>query len=132
MSWTLIDHTGDIGVDVRADSREGLFAEAARAMFDILAEAPAAPRGTSETLAIPEGEDAEALRDFLAELLYRFSMERKMYVGFAAGSGTVEGAWEPYDAARHPLRTELKAVTWHQLEVTRENDGWRARVIFDV
>ena len=132
MSWTLIDHTGDIGVDVRADSREALFAEAARAMFDILAGAPAGATGTPETLAIPAGEDAEALRDFLAELLYRFSMERKMYVGFAAGSGTVEGAWEPYDPGRHPLRTELKAVTWHQLEVTRENGGWRARVIFDV
>ena len=132
MSWTLIDHTGDIGVEVRADSREGLFAEAARAMFDILAETPAGAKGTAETLAIPAGEDAEALRDFLAELLYRFSTERKMYVGFAPGSGTVEGAWEPYDPGRHPLRTELKAVTWHQLEVTRENGGWRARVIFDV
>jgi SHS2 domain-containing protein len=132
MSWTLIDHTGDIGVDVRAESREGLFAEAARAMFDILAGAPERVEGAPETLAIPEGEDAEALRDFLAELLYRFSMERKMYVGFKPGSGTVAGAWEPYDAARHPLRTELKAVTWHQLEVTREKDGWRARVIFDV
>jgi len=133
MSWELIDHTGDIGVEVRSDSREGLFAEAARAMFDILADTPpGAAGGTRETLAIPEGEDAEALRDFLAELLYRFSMERKMYVGFEPGSGTIEGAWEPYDAARHPLRTELKAVTWHQLGVTRENDAWRARVIFDV
>jgi SHS2 domain-containing protein len=55
-----------------------------------------------------------------------------MYVGFAPGSGTVEAAWEPYEAARHPLRTELKAVTWHQLRVTRENDAWTARVIFDV
>ena len=132
MPWSLIDHTGDVGIEVRADSREGLFAEASRAMFDLLAGAPEDVAGTPEALALPEGDDAEALRDFLAELLYRFSMERKMYVGFKAGSGTVQGAWEPYDAARHPLRTELKAVTWHQLEVTRENGAWRARVIFDV
>ncbi len=130
--WTLLDHTGDIGIEVRAGSREALFAEAAAALFEILAEKPVDSRGTPESLPIPGGDPAEALRDFLAELLYRFSMERKMYVGFAAGSGTVEAAWEPYDAARHPLRTELKAVTWHQLEVTRENDAWSARVIFDV
>jgi len=132
MTWTLIDHTGDIGIEVRATSREALFADAAAAMFEILAGKPAGARGTPEALTLPAGDPAEALRDFLAELLYRFSMERKMYVAFAAGSGTVEAAWEPYDAARHPLRTELKAVTWHQLEVTRENDAWSARVIFDV
>lgn len=130
MPWTLVDHTGDIGIDVRSDSPEGLFADAALAMFEILAKVPADPKGAPES--IPVGADAEALRDFLGELLYRFSVERKMYVGFKPGSGTVEAAWEPYDAARHPLGTELKAVTWHQLEVTRENDGWRARVIFDV
>ena len=132
MPWTLIDHTGDIGIEVRAASREALFAEASTALFEILAGKPAGARGSPETLPIPDGDPAEGLRDFLAELLFRFSTERKMYVGFAAGRGTVEAAWEPYDAARHPLRTELKAVTWHQLRVTRENEAWAARVIFDV
>src|SRR5262245_54445200 len=100
MSWTLIDHTGDIGIDVRSPSLEGIFADAARAMFEILAEIPGDAKGQAETL--ETGADAEALRDFLGELLYRFSVERKMYVGFTPGSGTVEAAWEPYDAARHP------------------------------
>ena len=39
---------------------------------------------------------------------------------------------EPYDPERHPLRTELKAVTYHQLEVARDGDEWTGRVIFDV
>ena len=132
MPWSLIDHTGDIGIEVRAASLEALFADAARALFEILAAVPPEPRGTRESLPIPAGDPAEALRDFLAELLYRFSMERKMYVEFAPGNGAVEAAWEPYDAARHPLGTELKAVTWHQLEVTRKDEAWFGRVIFDV
>lgn len=127
-----MDHTGDVGIEVRAPSREALFAEAARAMFAILARAPAEPRGVPESLGIPEGDPAEALRDFLAELLYRFSGERRMYVAFAPGSGTVEAAWEPYDPVRHPLGTELKAVTWHRLAVAREDADWFGRVIFDV
>jgi SHS2 domain-containing protein len=132
VSWTLLDHTGDIGIEVRAPSLEALFADAALALFEILARRPPDPRGTRESLPIPAGDPAEALRDFLAELLYRFSVERKMYVGFAPGSGTVEADWEPYDAARHPLGTELKAVTWHQLAVTRKDGAWFGRVIFDV
>lgn len=132
MPWELIDHTGDVGIEVRAPSREALFAEAGRALFDLLAGMPEGAVGTPETIPLPAGEPAEGLRDFLGELLYRFSVDRRMYVGFEPGAGAVEARWEPYDAARHPLRTELKAVTWHQLSAGPTANGWAARVIFDV
>ena len=40
MAYELIDHTGDIGVVARAPTLEELFAECARAMFAVLADAP--------------------------------------------------------------------------------------------
>ncbi len=132
VSYELIDHTGDLGIVARASSLEALFAECARAMFDILAENPSPAAGTVDAFDVPGRDPAEELREFLAELLYRFSAERKMYGSFAPGSGTVHGTWEPYDPARHPLKTELKAVTWHQLAVAKEETGWKAQVIFDV
>jgi SHS2 domain-containing protein len=133
MAYELIDHTGDIGVVARAPSLEALFAECARAMFAVLAESsPApAPSGT-DSFPVAGADPAEELRDFLSELLYRFSADHRMYVGFTPGPGSVVAAWEPYDPVRHPLRTELKAVTYHQLEVVREGEAWRGRVIFDV
>jgi SHS2 domain-containing protein len=132
VSWELIEHTGDIGVSARAPSLEALYAECARAMFSILAEnASPAPSG-SDGFPVSGSDPAEELRDFLSELLYRFSAERKLYGSFAPGKGMVHGTWEPYDPARHPLKTELKAVTWHQLEAVREEEGWRAQVIFDL
>jgi SHS2 domain-containing protein len=132
MSWELFDHTGDLGVVARAATLEELFAECARAMGSILADAPApAPAGT-DAFPVAGAEPAEELREFLAELLYRFSAEHRLYVRFRARPGTVDADWEPYDESRHPLGTELKAVTWHQLEAIRDGDGWRGRVIFDV
>ena len=132
MTWELIDHTGDIGVEARAETLEALFAECARAMFSILAECAAPSPKESDSFPVAGEDPAEELRDFLSELLYRFSADRRMYVGFAPESGKVAAAWEPYDPVRHPLRTELKAVTYHQLEVVREGVDWRGRVIFDV
>ena len=132
MTYELFDHTGDLGVDARAPSLEALFAECARAMFAILAENPAPQGARTDAFDLTGADPAEELRDFLSELLYRFSAERKMYGSFTPGSGTVHGTWEPYDPARHPLKTELKAVTWHQLAVGKEETGWKARVIFDV
>jgi SHS2 domain-containing protein len=132
MTWEVIDHTGDVGVAARAPTLEELYAEFARAMFSILAAAPApAPEGT-DAFPVTGAEPAEDLRDFLSELLYRFSADHRMYVSFSAASGSVSGAWEPYREDRHPLRTELKAVTWHQLQAVRDGDGWRGLVIFDV
>lgn len=132
MPYELLDHTGDLGIVVRAPSLEALFAESARAVFEILAEARDPRPSGREEFEVRAADLPESLRDFLAELLYRFSVERKMYVSFHPGSGTVAAEWEPYDPARHPLRTEIKAVTYHQLDVTRETHGWRARVIFDL
>jgi SHS2 domain-containing protein len=133
MAWELIDHTGDVGVIARAPTLEELFAESARAMFSIIAEgaATASPAGI-DSFAVAGSSPEEELRDFLSELLYRFSADRRMYVGFTAAPGKVDAAWEPYDPVRHPLFTELKAVTYHQLEVVREGDRWKGRVIFDV
>ena len=132
MAWELIDHTGDIGVVARAARLEELFAECARAMFSVLADSPNPAPAGNDSFPIQGADPPEELRDFLSELLYRFSAERRMYVAFTTGAGSVSADWEPYDAARHPLRTELKAVTYHQLEAVREGDGWKGRVIFDV
>jgi SHS2 domain-containing protein len=132
MSFELIDHTGDLGIVARAPTLEGLFAECAKAMFEILAE-PAAPAPAGDdTFPVPGVDPARELRDFLAELLYRFSADYRFYVAFVPGKGEVLLSWEPYDPARHPLRTEIKAVTYHQLEVLREGERWRGQVIFDV
>ena|ERR1043166_1853911 len=132
MPYELFDHTGDIGVAARAPTLEALFVECARAMFAILAENPSPASREMDTFEVAGRDPAEELRDFLSELLYRFSAERKMYGSFVAGKGTVQATWEPYDAGRHPLKTELKAVTWHQLAVEKKGSEWTARVIFDV
>jgi SHS2 domain-containing protein len=132
MTWELIDHTGDLAVVAHAPTLEALFAECARAMFSIIAETPDPKPSATDAFPVAGADPAEELREFLGELLYRFSAEHRLYVGFTPGAGTIDAAWESYDEIRHPLRTELKAVTWHQLEAVRDGDGWRARVIFDV
>lgn len=136
MSWELLDHTGDIGLKVRAPTLEALFAEAARAMFEQIADLSDVRPREEEELAIEGGEPAALLRDWLEELLYKFSAEARIYADFqvTVEPGRIRGRMrgEKYDGARHPLRTELKAVTYHRLEVVREKDGWRACVIFDV
>jgi len=132
-----LDHTGDIGFEVKAPTIEALFRRAARGLYEILVERPPSSGGSEEQMDFEEEGADLLLRSFLSELLYRFLARRTMFVEFTdlrveGNRLTARGPVAPFDPARDGLRTELKAVTYHQLEVRRDPSGWTARVIFDV
>ena len=39
---------------------------------------------------------------------------------------------EIFDPARHTIFTEIKAVTFHDLQLERYERGWKAQIIFDL
>ena len=43
-----------------------------------------------------------------------------------------ELAGETYDPGRHEIRTEVKAVTYHQIKIAPEGGRWVGRVILDL
>ena len=136
-SLSFLDHTGDIGFEVRAPSIEELFRRAAQGLYGILVERPPATGDATEEIDLRETEPDLLLRAFLAELLYRFLARRCIIAAFddlRVGDGRLQarGAAAAFDPKTHGLRTELKAVTYHRLEVRQDGPGWFARVIFDV
>ena len=135
--FELFDHTADLGIRVRADSLNHLFEEAATALTHCLVGKPGSIRSTTETSCEIESPDLEYLFfDWLSELLYRFDAD-----GFAiatcevAISGTSLRATltgEPFDPSRHEYSHEVKAITYHGLQVEQDNDNWLAEVIIDI
>ncbi|MCK4546698.1 MAG: archease [Candidatus Eisenbacteria sp.] len=137
MAYKLLDHGADLGIEIRAPSQKGLFVEGARALFDVIGTLGSTRSLVEEAVEI-EGEDVEELlRGWLSEILFRCVARKRVFCDFeilelnrhrlrALARG------EAFDAARHPFEREIKAVTFHGLEVIREAHGWRATVIFDV
>lgn len=135
-SWQLFDHTADLGVQVRASTREALYETAARALFEILGDAgdpPAAPRRIDLLAADAE----ELLIRWLAELLCIHEVEGLRFDRFAVdfdGPGSLHGVASASGPAG-PLGPgrEIKAVTYHSAQVVRQPDGtWTARFVLDV
>ena len=132
-----IDHTGDLGMRVfGADLRE-LFAHAAWGLFDLMTDAERIASRISRELAVEAIDLEDLMVRWLGELLYAYDTERFLAVNAAFHvleptrlHATLHG--EPFDAARHPIDTEIKAVTYHQIAVERLETGWQARVIFDI
>jgi len=82
-------------------------------------------------------DDVETLLvSWLQELLYlldtedlvfgRFQVTLQEFLLEATAWGSV------FDPKIHTMKTEIKAVTYHQLEVTKSDQGWEAQVIFDI
>jgi SHS2 domain-containing protein len=133
----IFEHTADVGIRVRAAGIEELFAEAARALFELLIVNLDAVRKEQEYgFNIPGRKIDELLHDWLAELLFAFNARRLALAEFQVQinteglSATVGG--EPLDPKRHEIDQEVKAVTWHGLKVEQRDGQWTAEVIVDI
>jgi len=136
-----IDHTGDIGIRVTAASLEGLFERAAVGTFHVLTDLPAV-EAADETEITVEGRDREALMvRWLSELNYRHTVEHRLFCDFSveAIEETADGLvltgvarGEPLDPDRHTVYTEIKAITFHGMEIRETDVGWSVQVIFDM
>jgi SHS2 domain-containing protein len=136
-----IDHTGDIGIEVTAPTRTRLFERAALGMVRILTDLDAV-RTLDATRLTVDGRDREALMvRWLSELNYRHTVENVLYgaVEVETIDETDDGLTltaiargEPIDPARHTVHTEIKAITFHGLEVRKTDEGWAVQVIFDM
>ena len=136
--YEIFEHTADLGLRVAAPDLEGLLTEAARGLFSIIVENLDDVRPTRRvTFDIPGDDPPYLLFDWLAELLYLFDARhlvlRDFKVCIDAGEGLRGEAWgEPLDRERHRLDHEVKAITYHELDVSRTENGWQAVVIVDI
>jgi len=135
--YELIDHTADFGLRISAADSGGLFTTAALALFEQIADTAGLPGNETRALTV-EGDDwADLMVNWLRELLYLWSGE-----GLLVSRVTINEICENrlraalradhYQPECHSIRNEIKAVTYHQIEVKADETGWTAQVIFDV
>ena len=133
-SYERLEHTADSLVRCTGNSLEECFANAAYALFDQTVDL----RGVEprENISIrTEGEDSESmLYNFLSELLFVEETERlflcEFEVRFEGTSVVCDAKGERLDLSRHKARTEVKAVTYHMMEIDREAPS--VTVLFDI
>lgn len=133
----LFAHTADLGLHIQAPDLHTLFAEAAVCLFDAIIDNPESIQATSpQTFAIPGREHDLLLFDWLRELLYRFETEHRLVARadvIVREEGLSATTWgEPFDPTRHIPAHEVKAITYHELQVEQNAAGWRAEVIVDI
>ena len=135
--YEFFDHTADIGIHVFGRSLPELFENAGFALFDIITDIEAVREREKRSFALQRDTVDELLVEWLGRLLFINATElflfRRFHVLQIDGKSLQAEAWgEPLQDALHTIKTEVKAVTYHNLKVYEEQGLWHATVVLDI
>jgi SHS2 domain-containing protein len=129
-----IEHTAELQLELHARSEAAIFGQAVHALRELLEDGEGTAGGArAERPVEVEATDRGALlAEWLAELVFLAETEglvpdeaRDLVVGEDSVTAVVVGR-------RSEPRHLVKAVTYHNLELHRDRDGWRGNVVLDV
>jgi len=135
--FQLLEHTSDVGILARGQTREEALIAASQGLVSILVD-PAPFRPLEERYFKAAGRDEPTqIIDWLNEILFFFDTDGLVFVEFEIDSWTTtelvgRARGERLDIDRHEFRTAVKAATYHQFESHQTSDGWEIRVFVDV
>jgi SHS2 domain-containing protein len=136
-NYRFFDHTADLGIEVSGQTPEALFEHAALALFELMVDAAGIQATQCRNMVIEGADRTDLFVNFLREILYLFNGEKCVLTACRVssideGRLTAEIRFGRYDARKHRVKTEIKAVTYHQASLVQTAKGWQGRVVFDV
>ena len=137
----MLDHTADVGFELRAPSIEALFDEARRALLMVVFEHPPEEGEGVNAVRLTAPDRETLLVRWLNELVYLIQDAGFAPVGAEIRLREADEAGYSLEARltgapllldEYGWQGEIKSATFHGLDVTNNEDGWHARVILDV
>ncbi|MCX7857969.1 MAG: archease [Deltaproteobacteria bacterium] len=134
--FSIIDHEADICVEIRGESLEQLYSNAASALFSIMIEVEDTSAEECVKKKVEIKRNGELLISFLNELLFLWETEGLVLYDLSveltddALKATLWGS--KFNPEIHTVKKVIKAATYHNFEIKRDKKGYIARVVFDV
>jgi len=137
MKYEFLDHTADVCIRVFGASFSELLKNAADALMDLIVD--------RETVKLSEGipfevngeTREELLVKMLGEILYLHQADKLVFkdieirnVARNRVAGILYG--EAFDSTRHELQLDIKAATYHNLNIEKVNDRFKVDIVFDI
>ncbi|GAA0460917.1 archease [Halococcus dombrowskii] len=136
MSFELREHTADVAVAADGKTLDEAFGAVADGLAAAMCEA-IPDDGDRFSFAV-QAENREALLyEYLADCIYQRDVRGVLPVENRATVDRTDDGWRLDASARGvPLSAidarEVKAVTYSEMRIEQDSDGWNAYVVFDV
>ena len=139
--FEFLEHTADAYIAAHGATMEEAFGNAALAMFEVMTDAEKINPTQKEVVEVEAEDEYALLYSWLEALLVKFEVNGMLYSKFEVTpiKDTKEGfklkaaVWgEKYNPEKHPQKTGVKAVTYHQMEFIKQKETVTLMFILDI
>ena len=132
--YTILEHKADLKLRAFGKTKEELFSNMLLAMVSVLQAKTKEQKLKTKNIKVKSSDLNLLLVDFLSEALYLIQVDKVLYskVKFRNFTDTeIEAELAGQKVER--FGEEIKAVTYHNLDIHQEKNGvWQATVLFDI
>ncbi|MHB8084218.1 MAG: archease [Dehalococcoidia bacterium] len=135
--FEIIDHTADIGIVAYGGDLNELLKNAAIGMLSLITDLRCVEKKLVKEIVLQEQDSVALLVGWLNSLLYELDAEHLIYKDFdlvIQNGDRVKATCygEKLDIQKHVIRREIKAATYHNLEIKNQDNIYSATIIFDI
>jgi SHS2 domain-containing protein len=139
--FEFLEHTADVYVAAYGSDLAEAFENSAIAMFETMTDTKQVRASEEDCLEVRAQDEEDLLYSWLEALLLKFEVDGRLYSRFRVEpiNHTSEGftlkakMWgEIFDREHHKSRTDVKAVTYHRMEILKADSGLTVKFILDI
>lgn len=132
--------TADIAFRAYGKNLEEAFSNSALCLFNIMTNIDNIKADIEKKIAI-KSEDKESLMfDFLSEFLYIFDVEKLLFSEIDVNISEIEDGYklfamcrgEKLDLQKHQFESEVKAISYFDMKIEENKDGWLCQIVLDL
>lgn len=138
--FEFFDVTADVGFRAHGKNLDDAFQNAALATFEVMTDTSQIKTVVKREIMVESEDEKALLYDWLSELLFLHDYEDLVFSQFKVSinqkdaetfSLHAEACGEKFNQKTHEVRDEVKAVTFHLMEINKEKNGCTLQVILD-
>ena len=138
-NFEFFEVTADVGYKAYGKTLEEAFENAALAMFEVITDTSKIEPEIERKIEVESEDEYALLYDWLSEFLFMLDVDYLVFSKFEVkiekkeeGFSLKGTAWgEEFNPEIHESRAEVKAVTYHLMDVKQDN-GVMVQVILDI
>ncbi len=131
-NYEILEHTADLKIRAYGKNLEEIFSNMLQGMFESCQPEMENREPVIRDVRVKSENLESLLIDFLSEAVYLSDTNNEAYFSadLTIGDNKLKGKIQGKKVKRFQI--EIKAVTWHDLEIKKVGDQWQAVVLFDV
>ena len=136
-SYRILEHTADIGIKAYGADLKQAYVNAAKGLFSLITDMRKIKAVTFRDIDVNAADADILLVTWLNELIYLFDTENILFRQFQISELQktrlkARAYGEKVDSRRHAIKIGVKSTTYHMLRIEQTDNGYLARVIFDI